>query len=523
MLTIAQWKRVCFKERRFDAFVDFTMQWDSRGAYSLHADATLELINIYQNYRDWDEAEWMSPRGTAKTTIGTHGWAWLTVLHPWLQTVFISATPLVSDDVFNYALYLAAEHPLLSRIRPLNWNLGKLHFDCPGRRGKGRSFRAKTGGSRITGARGHLVDIDDLEVKETVTTPTQRMKMRLTLSETENLHYKNHWFSKTMRRGTPWDEHTIYRDTMEGEHEQPVIIHDKARRHFHVEIPAHYVDGNGKSIYPFKLLPPEELARIKKKVRNDVLFRAQYLLDLSRDEEQVPIRSADLIFREFDWSSLLNRTMIVDPAGDRLDEPTKRAIVQGDKAGDLFAIGMYGTKNADLFVRDIWAESSSSSRFLDEVLARVKRFNPNRIVVESNFSGWSETIRLKLQSARLRYSIEPHHENKNKLSKVLQTICPMIADQRLIFHESLRDHEELRHQLLDLRYYALPEPYDDVIDNVAMSIDRLDEVLRVARAAQLTPAERAQAARAPQAIIDRMRRYDTRRIAPTSLAKMRGL
>ena len=524
MLTLATWKRICFKERNLAAYVDFTLQWDSEGTQHLMNDATQRLVMIYQQHKEWDEAEWMSPRGTAKTTIGIIAWSWLNKLYPWLQTVFISATPDVTMDAYEYAVHLARHHPLLGTLRPRGVaNAQKREFDTPGRRGKGRSFRARTGGNKITGIRAHFVDVDDLEVKETVTTPAQRMKMRLTLAETKNLLFKRHWFAKTIMRGTPWDELTIYRERMVKDQKQPIVqVRDRV---WHMEVPGWYVDEEtNKVVYPFNLLPPDELNKIRDRLNNDMLFRYQYLLDTTRDNLAMPIDENDLIFQSFESTILKNKILIIDPAGSKFTAEERSAIMTGAKRGDMFSIGAYGTRGGTLYQRKMWAESSIPRVFLDKVVEIVRWFNPSRIWVESNFNAWSENIKMRLDQEGLRHSIMPFHSSQDKLSKILSELVPRIGSKRFIMHEEDRNHKEQRAQLLGLRYDQLPKPNDDIIDNQAMACMTLGEYLHVERPKNLTPVEKAVALHAPNSVIKQIERQtnpNTRRIAVTSASRFR--
>ena len=53
-LTLATWRRE--SKLRFEVFLDFSFQWDSRGRWELDDDASMRLVGICNAYHEWDTA-----------------------------------------------------------------------------------------------------------------------------------------------------------------------------------------------------------------------------------------------------------------------------------------------------------------------------------------------------------------------------------------------------------------------------------------------------------------------------------
>lgn len=485
--SIAWWRRVC-RENLF-AYTDYTLQWASGGTEQLDDDAIVAWVDAWSHYREWDHLTIMGPRTVGKSTQGLIAETWLQWRHPWLQILVISSTPDVTTDQYEWALKICREHPLLRELRPHGIvNSQKKEFNTPGRRSKGRSWRFRSGGTKITGGRAHLVDDDDLEVKETVTTRAQREKMRLTKAEAGNLLFSGHWFAKRVSKGTPWDADSIHRQGMEHPPPlQPVVI--TTGREWRVEIPAMVKREDGTLEYPFARLQAEELERRRRDLHNEALFRAQYLLDTRRDEEAVPIKKAWIKFARFHPKHLENRTIILDPADGKSTPAELREIRAGERSGDPMGALAVGTKNERLYVYSIFNERTTPRRYVAGVCGMIEEFDPWDMAIEKNKgTGLKTAFEILFEQMGTILPIEAFPTTQNKLSKVLSALVPHMGAGNIIFHESLSTRPELvdetESQLLNLRWYQLPTP-DDVLDLLAMAVWRLGQYLCVP-----TPTER---------------------------------
>lgn len=453
----------------FFAYVDYTLRWQSNGLEMLDDDPTLQLVEAIHNYRDWDVCRCLFPRGVGKTTIEVLGQTWKKWRHvTWLMQLLISATPDVTRDAYEYCLTLCREHPLLDELRPGLRDSQRKDINTKHRRGKGRCFRYRTMGTRITGGRAHEVDIDDMEVLETVSSAGQREKMLLVLAEVQNLHIKGHWYCKDLIVGTPWDYDTIMRakNMMEND--------------LQIECPAWIGGEFGEegTTYPFKRLPEGDLRRIKFRLNNDPLFNSQYGLDTTRDEDAMPIRSDQILFKQFKAISIEEVFMLLDPAGGKSSAEDRALMRVGQRRGDGMGILVGGVRYDELRILDIFADPCGTTAYLDKICEWCLRYGVTEIRVESNFNAYRDLVRLRMEERNLHIWVDDFHTDENKLRKVLDNVPPLTGLGMLIFHERLRENDKLRDQLLGLRYHSLPKPNDEVVDMLAMLANQLSEYLR---------------------------------------------
>jgi len=453
-LTLATWRRE--SKLRFEVFLDFSFQWDSRGRWELDDDASMRLVGICNAYHEWDTATVLQPRGTRKTTIITLWACWINWRHPWIHTGFISATPKVSDDAFGLALHHCKFNPLLTLLRPKGVvKVNEREFDTPYRVGKGRSFRFLALRQGITGLRCHNFIKDDMETKETVRSQRMRETMNLVRAETVNVLHKGHWFHKSIESGTPWDSDSSIRN-------QDADVH--------VETPAIIINPDSTLTYPFKALQEAELARIRfqlHKLGQEHLFRSQFLLDTSRDNESFPIRMEEIRFASFDPHSLYWRRLIVDPAGGKKTTSQLGQIRTGDRRGDGMTLCACGIHGPNLRIIDLWSEYTNPEELLKKAVWMIKTYRIQICHVEGNQSGWMTAFQSHFTVNRVNCQLEEYWSSKNKLEEILATLVPMFGLKQIDFHERLAHYkylvDPLFSQLLNLRWHSLPG-YDDVLD-----------------------------------------------------------
>lgn len=490
--------------RSFAYFVDWTYKWDSDynpqvgSGYRLEDnDATFHFINWIQHYRKWHSLDFLAPRGTAKSTLNVLASLWVKAHEPHLQHLTTTATPDVAGDQYRLAHKWCSEHPLLDMLRPLNANEGKRHFDVPGHRGKGRSFRWRTAGGHVTGGRCHWLNVDDLETDKTVATLEQRMKMRMFLSECHNLLYAGQLRTWVVKVGTPWDVDTIYRNLSAD---------------VQIEIPAIIRHEDGSLTYPFHVWTAESLEKKRLELNNDPMFRSQYLMDVSVSDEDCPIKRSQIRFEQFDPRTLNNRTLIIDPAGGIKDSAGLRQVRTGQRPGDGMTVLSVGTRGNKLLVSGIFSKSTTAEEFVDAACKFATDHSANRAYVENNFSGeqgWPHTFKMAFVGRRIPCAAEGFRTTGKKLNRVLGALVPLFGKDQIIFHNSLEVHpmitDDHRSQLLNLRWTHLPTP-DDVVDTITMAVEKLHQFLftnapDVADNSALAQARRAHAPSAVQRML----------------------
>lgn len=465
-LTMGQWRREA--RANFFAFTDFSLQWHSWGEHVLQDDATLVLVDTIANYLHWNTSTVMMPRGMGKTTIICLAMIWMTWRHPWLQSMFLTAVPDVKRDAFIFSGEVLSHHPLLRDIRPVKRpNEQWFSIDLPTRRSKGTSFRYRTVKGSVTGGRAHLNCHDDQEVPATVTTATQRRKIREARSEATNLHFKGHWFAKDLTVGTPWAKQSMLREGT------PDV---------HIEIPASIFDEeSGVVELPYLRLQERELDQLRDTLIQWMLDR-QYYFETDEDRTSFPVRAEWLRFREFDWQGLTSRMIIMDPAGGAETMEERRLISEGIITGDGMTALAVGVRHGQLRVLDMYSEPCDPDAYLSAVEDMCSLYRISDIAVEKNFGSWGTSARLWFERKQRVVRILTFHTSANKLRKVLAKCVPAMAQGAVVFHARLRDRAEIvdpdESQFLNLRWDELPRP-DDVIDTVAMAIEQLEDELYI--------------------------------------------
>lgn len=461
----------------FANFVDWTYKWESNyneddgTGYRLEPwDYSHHFVGTIQRFQGWRTCNYLAPRTAAKSTLNMLASIW-TKWQPryrYLQHLTVTAVTNVANDQYRTVYRWCRDHPLLEDMRPLNANESTRQFDVPGNRTKGRSFRWITADGRVTGLRCHWLNVDDLEIKETIGTPEQRLKMRLFLSECHNLLYGGRQRTWIVKVGTPWDTDTIYRNL---------------NADVNIEIPAIIVDGEtGELFFPFAALPEDVLELRKIDLNNPVLYNAQYLMDTDTSDVGRPIKAADMVFERFDPRSLNNRSLIMDPAGGK-NANELRDIRLGEVEADGMGVMGVGTKGNKLYISRVFSQSTTAEKYLNAAVRFAKDIAANRAYVENNFGGkqgWPHTVRMTFNSAGIDCGVEDFYTKGNKLNRVLGALVPLFGTSQVVFHEDLRMNpmvcDEQQSQFLNVRWTHLPAK-KDVVDMATMAVEQLHEYL----------------------------------------------
>lgn len=450
----------------FYAFFDYTLRWISQDTEFLQNDAHMAAVEMWHHYLDWDVATDEQPRGVGKTTTNVNGLTWITWRHPWLQSRFLSATPDVTIEAWQLCDHLWKHHPLLDELRPRRSSEQRKLIDNWHRLTKGRSALFRTLGTKQTGGRQHLAIEDDTEIRETTTTPAQIEKLRGAQSEIENLFFRGHWFNKRVRAGTPWLERTTL-DDLEAD--------------WVVRIPAYIHKPDGSTTYPYERLSEATLRVIEKRIRNPIIYRRQYGLERISQDASFPIKRAQLRFEDFSLLDGHDRMTICDSAGERRSAEELRNMNAGFRRSDGFCIGTFGVRGNTLLIYDLWSRSAEAEDVLDEIERQQREYETHDVRVESNFSGWPTTIRLRFEARNIPAIVEPIPTTTNKLDRILANLVPLFADGRIVFHKRLADRPFIidpdQSQFLQLRWHRLPKPEDDAIDLCAIACDQQAEYL----------------------------------------------
>lgn len=439
--------------------MDFTLSWQSRGRFRLKpGDGMEEIASTLQDWKRWHVARIRAPRTVGKTTALTYWCAFMLGNFPWAQVTYLSSTPDVSLEAVETMLELAREHPHLQHIKPrADMTQRKTDFDIMGRRGKGRSVRCRSVTAKYTGLRAHIVVLDDIETRDTVTNAEQRRKVRLAVSEAHNLLHSGASLNLVVVAGTPWAVDSIY---------------DEFEPDADVFLPAEITESDGTKRYPFDRLGPEELAKRRQRLRNELLYRSQYLLDASLPTGMVPIDAASIVFESFETKDLHNVTAITDPAGAISNEEAAMRGEDAMKLADAHGILVAGTRERLFCARDLWVKPATVEEYLEQLVRMFHRRRFGRLLVECNFAAWPELIRTHFQSRRIPCLVEGFKSTRNKHRRILDTLCPAFGGRMIELHEDLAECAELLDQLRELRYDSLP-PKDDAIDVLSMGVEKL--------------------------------------------------
>jgi hypothetical protein len=429
-------------------------------------------------------------RGVGKSYICSAYVLWSLFLDPDEKCLVISASKERADAFVKFTRRLIDEVPFLKHLTP-DRNRGdrdsNISFDVGAAKAGAHSPSVKAAGitGQITGARGSLIVLDDVEVPGNSATPQMREKLSESIKEIDAILLPESKELNVNPRvrilGTPQSMETIYTTLEERGYQTRV---------WPIEVPEeHTAEGYHGNLAPMvqKMLDdgeaPGTSVEPSRFPRHDIAerrlsygtlgFMLQFMLSTAlSDAEKFPLKTKDLMVAAFPADKARevyvhsthpmyrltehpNIGMHGDGfyrAGDEIGEYAKfdKTIVAVDPSArgrDETAIVSMSSLGGQMFLHRCFGLLSGYSEDTLEAIAReCARVRANKVVVESNFGDGMFPQLLKPVLNRIYpCSIEEVRNSQMKEQRIIDTLAPVIEGHRLVVHESVLASDRMPH------------------------------------------------------------------------------
>ena len=415
---------------------------------------------------------------------------WSLFLNPEEKCLVISASKERADSFVKFTRRLIDEVPFLQHLTP-DRNRGdrdsNIAFDVGAARAGAHSPSVKAAGitGQITGARGSLIVLDDVEVPGNSATPAMREKLSESIKEIDAIllpESKEMGISPRVRiLGTPQSMETIYSTLEERGYTTRVWPIEVPEEHtalgYHGNLAPMVQkmidDGEapGTPVEPTRF-PKHDIAE-RRLSYGTLGFMLQFMLSTAlSDAEKFPLKTKDLMVAAFPTdrarevyvhSNHPQFKMVEHPnvgmhgdgfyhVGDEIGEFTKfdNTVVAVDPSArgrDETAVVSMSSLGGQLFLHRCFGLLSGYSEDTLEAIAReCARVRANKVVIESNFGDGMFSQLLKPVLNRIYpCSIEEVRNSQMKEQRIIDTLAPVIEGHRLVVHESVLSSDRVPH------------------------------------------------------------------------------
>lgn len=412
-------------------------------------------------------------RGVGKSWIAGAFVIWLLFNNPELKILIVSASKERADNQSIFIQKLILEVPWLSHLQPrkedstARWS--RISFDVNCSPSQSPSVKSVGITGQITGSRGDLILLDDVETPGNSMTEMQREKLLQLVTEVESVLTPKP-SSRIVFLGTPQTTFTVYRKLAERSYKPFVWPSRYPRSIVNYEgllAPQLVADiDNGATAWtptdPARFTDTELLEREVSMGKSN--FMLQFQLDTSlSDAEKFPLKFADLIVTAVNptqapdsmvWSAdprnQLKDLPTVGLPGDRFYQPMaiqgewseySENICSVDPSGrgrDETAAAYLGTKTGFIYLHEMWATRDGySDNTLREILKRCKRYNATTLLIESNFGDGTvaELFRKMITETKQYIRIEETRATVRKEDRIIDTLEPVMNQHRLVVNQ----------------------------------------------------------------------------------------
>lgn len=411
------------------------------------------------------------------------------LVNPNEKVLVISASKDRADSFVRFAKRLINEVPILQHLRPNRlrgdrdsatmFDVGACDpADMP-------SVKAIGITGQMTGSRGSVIIMDDIEVPANSGTPAQRETLRerakevdaIILPDNEEMGIK----ARIRVLGTPQSMETVYLQLEEGGYVPriwPIQVPDSAtylgyRGHlapsadaaYKAELPA------GTPLEPSRF-PEGDIAQ-RRLSYGALSFALQFMLSTAlSDAEKYPLKCRDAIFSAFEVDRVKEVYIhsrhpqyridhlecpgmqgdgfyaAADTVGDWVKPDQSIVVVDPSGRGaDETAVGSLSGANGYIFVHRVFGlRSGYDESTLLAIAEEAKRIKASKVVVESNFGDGMFSRLLQPVLARVYpCTVEEVKNNVQKERRIIDTLAPVLEAHRLIFHDSIPESDTVPH------------------------------------------------------------------------------
>ena len=453
---------------------------------------------------------------------------------PGLNVIFSSSSQAFCKNLVGLARMVIDTTPWyrhLSPRREARERSGAIEIDVAGHRGKDPSIAAVSVTSQLTGRRGGLVIVDDVETPETSMSKPQRNLLQARVPEYFNVAYKGS--GQIIFLGTPQHYESVYEHLIATAvytvRSWPIEYPDQSDAQIRALAPllqSHLDAGIAK---PGDPTCPHRFSSddldVLRRTQGVVRYAMQYQLHLGISERiEFPLHLRDVIvfpcgrtqaplditwgqtnhngstiqdiasvgmgtdawygpaMTSAEWGSYQQSVLWVDPSGGRRDR-TAWAVVSG----------LHG----NLYVHAVESfEGAPSTENLMRIVADARLYRVNDVIIEQQFGGevLSEVLRPLLHQKFNRTepedteiddnyqggwacSVSTQRSTGQKEQRIVGILDSLFASHRLVFDPAVCRNERLSQQIVQIQTIPRCLEYDDEIDALAGACSQFTEEL----------------------------------------------
>ncbi|MEO1089170.1 MAG: phage terminase large subunit [Pseudomonadota bacterium] len=332
------------------------------------------------------------------------------------------------------------------------------------------SMLARGIGANLTGTRADVVICDDVEVPNTVDTPTKRADLRRRMAELSFILVPG---GLQLCIGTPHSHETIYADEAQVKADERPFLADYNR----LVLPI--VDEAGRSRWPQRF-PPKKIRALESEV-GPSRFKSQMMLQ-PVDLRDVRLDAGRLVSFAADVEVVsLNRTRELRLDGRRLKtvqcwwDPAYGSPKGGD--GSVVAVA-YTDEHGAFWLIDlaylrhdpsVATQVDEATQLCRQVVALARRHACPSMTLETNGIGrfLPNLLRKAVRDVGARIAVREHSTSRNKDQRIVEAFDPVLAARSLHVHERVLETpflEEMRN------FVPGAQNRDDGLDAVAACI-----------------------------------------------------
>jgi len=469
-------------------------------------------------------------RGVGKSWITGAFVLWTLFNNPEKKIMIISASKERADNMSIFLQKLIIETPWLNHLRPKSddarW--ARISFDVNCSPHQAPSVKSVGITGQLTGSRADLMILDDIEVPGNSMTELMREKLLQLCTEAESILTPKA-DSRIMYLGTPQTTFTIYRKLAERSYKPfvwPARYPRKVSQYEGLLAPQLVSDlENNADVWdvtdPDRFDNDDLLEREASMGRSN--FMLQFMLDTSlSDAEKFPLKMADLVVTSVNPSSAPDNVVwCSDPQNIIKDAPTvglpgdyfyspmqltgewtpyTESICSIDPSGrgtDETAATYISQKNGFLYVHEMRAyRDGYSDRTLLDILRGCKKYNTNKLLIETNFGDGivAELFKKHLQQTKQSIDIEEVRANVRKEDRIIDALEPVLNQHRLVIDRGVIDWDfksnpdsAPEERLLYMLFYQMSRmcrekgavKHDDRLDSLAQGVKYFTDAMAI--------------------------------------------
>lgn len=411
-------------------------------------------------------------RGEGKSVLASVLVCWVNYWWPAKKCFVVSASEKRAIAFTTFTLTLLREVPFLQHLLPdprQGDRMSALSYDLRGApKGHDPSVKAVGVMGQMAGSHADLIVPDDIEIPNNSDTPQAREKLKERTKELEAIGNPGH---RQVWLGTPQSEDTVYQVVPQrgvqviiwpgqypGDGEFPLdhyegTLADTLRENLEKN-PS--LAGTPTDTVRF----PASVLAEKRATYGLAGFSLQFMLNPSlSDAAKQPLKLRDMVIcdltpetvpRRVIWCNDRSRMILDIPSlgkdGDFLYRPMQppenwtkcsRVVFSVDQSGagaDETAWAAVGEHEGMLYLLGVGGFPDGSSESLRGLAEKIKFYNANVLLVESNFGGqtFAETLRSYCTDVQHSVQLEYERASAQKELRIVRTLEPVLASHRLV-------------------------------------------------------------------------------------------